>query len=332
MNTPVEPRGPTATPVQTIGRGLEAHERAKNSPGTFKLAALAAAPSTIAAISEITVKAAKARDRLHELRAASVTAVEKHREKITAEYADLGMVEHESGIGRLDTLGATRRKKMLDSAITKFRKELNAATSEERAKLLSEQRAAKETLNLVRKAWTLPVDALMRSTLGSEKRATYTRNLEAAGPTELENAIRESVPTGNRDLAAACLVRLDSIGKESRKLVQFSKSDVAEVMVGAGFLKAQEAFGLADLAFAQSELAEQEITGKSASANQKIKIGMMRAELETKLGKKLDTDGNVVEPEDDSVRYTGKVSISESNRRWFAEHGTYGTGGEVNAD
>ncbi len=28
-------------PVQTIGRGLDAHERAKNSPGTFKLAALA---------------------------------------------------------------------------------------------------------------------------------------------------------------------------------------------------------------------------------------------------------------------------------------------------
>jgi len=151
--------------------------------------------------------------------------------------------------------------------------------------------------------------------------------LEAAGPTELENAIREAVPTGNRDLAAACLVRLDSIGSEGRKLVHFSKSEVAEVMAGDDFLKAQEAFGLADLAFAQSELAEQEITGKSASANQKIKIGMMRAELETKLGKKLDTDGNVVEPEDDSVRYTGTVSISESNRRWFAENGTHGTGG-----
>ncbi len=172
----------------------------------------------------------------------------------------------------------------------------------------------------------------MRSTLGSEKRATYTRNLERAGPTELENAIREAVPTGNRELAAACLTRLDSIGKESRKLVQFSKSDVAEVMAGAGFLKAQEAFGLADLAFAQSELAEQEITGKSASANQKIKIGMMRHELETKLGKTLDEAGNVVDPDDDSVRYTGKVSISESNRRWFAENGTHGTGGEINAD
>ncbi len=244
---------------------------------------------------EITVKAAKARNRLHELRAASVTAVENYRAKITAEYAELGMVENENGIGRLDTLGATRRKKMLDSSIDKFRKTLNAATSEERATLLAEQRGAKATLDLVRRSWTLPVDALMRSTLGSEKRAIYSRNLEAAGPTELENAIREAVPTGNRDLAAACLTRLDSIGKESRKLVSFSKSEVAEVMAGDSFVKAQEAFGLADYAIAQSELAEQEIQGKSASAGQKIKIGVMRTELETKIGKKLDSDGHVVD-------------------------------------
>ncbi len=137
----------------------------------------------------------------------------RHRDKITADYADLGMVENESGIGRLDTLGADRRHKMIEGSVKKFRKELNAETAEERAKLLSEQRAAKETLNRVRRAWTSPVDALMRETLGSEKRDTYTRNLERAGQHELENAIQEAVTTGNRNLAAACLTRLDSIGE-----------------------------------------------------------------------------------------------------------------------
>ena len=73
----------------------------------------------------------------------------RHRDKITADYADLGMVENESGIGRLDTLGADRRHKMIEGSVKKFRKELNAETAKERAKLLSEQRAAKETLNLV---------------------------------------------------------------------------------------------------------------------------------------------------------------------------------------
>ncbi len=284
-------------PTALIRSGLDSHERAKLNPGKPKLAALAAAPATIAAISEVTAKAAKARDCLHVLRAASVTAVQKHTEKITAEYGELGMVENENGVGRLDTLGADRRKKMLDSAIKKFRKELNAETADERTRLLAEQRAAKETLNLVRSAWVSPEAILMLGSLGSEKRSNYSRDLANAGATELTNAMMLAVQTGNKDLAAACCVRLDSIGKEGRKGVRFSKTDISEVVAGADFLKAQEAFGLADLAFVQSELAEQEITGKSASANQKIKIGMMQAELESKIGKKLDADGHVVGPD-----------------------------------
>lgn len=282
-------------PTARIGRGLDAHERAKNSPGTFKLAALAAAPSTIAEISNITVKAARARDRLHVMKAASIDAVQKHRDKITAEYADLGMVEHESGRGRFDTLGADRRHKMIEGSVKKFRKELNAETAEERTRLLAEQGEAKTTLDLVRRAWTRPVDSLLRSTLGSERRATYTRNLERAGQTELENAIQESVTTDNRELAAACLTRLDSIGKEGRKSVRFSKIDVAEVLAGADFLKAQEAFGLADLAIAQSELAEREIQGKPLSPSDKMRIGLMRHDLESKIGRKIDTDGHVID-------------------------------------
>jgi len=282
-------------PTALIRSGLDSHERAKLNPGTFKLVALAAAPSTIVEISEITATATKRRDRLHKMRSESVDAVQNHRDKITAEYADLGMVEHESGRGRLDTLGATRRKKMLDSAVAKFRKELNTATAEERATLLAEQRAAKETLNLVRSAWTSPVAILMLDTLGTEKRSACTRDLERAGPTELENAMKRAVQTGNKDLAAACCVRLDGIGKEGRKLVQFSKSQVAEAVAGDGFMKAAEAFALADLAFAQSELAEKEIQGKPLSSGDKIKIGLMRTELESKIGKKLDADGKPID-------------------------------------
>ncbi len=160
---------------------------------------------------------------------------------------------------------------------------------------LTKLREAKETLNLVRRAWTRPVDSLLRSTLGSERRATYTRNLERAGQTEIENAIQESVTTDNRELAAACLTRLDSIGKEGRKSVRFSKIDVAEVLAGADFLKAQEAFGLADLAIAQSELAEREIQGKPLSPGDKMRSGLMRHDLESKIGRKIDTDGHVID-------------------------------------
>ena len=49
-------------PKTQIRAGIDAIDRAKLNPGTFRLSALANAPSTIAAISEITIKAAKTRD------------------------------------------------------------------------------------------------------------------------------------------------------------------------------------------------------------------------------------------------------------------------------
>ena len=90
---------------------------------------------------------------------------------------------------------------------------------------------------------------------------------------------------------------------------------------------ALEAFALADLAFAQSELTEREIHGKPLSPGDKTRIGLLKHDLEAQIGKKIDADGYVVDPDGEPVKYTGKVSISESNRRWFAEHGTHGTGG-----
>ncbi len=82
-------------------------------------------------------------------------------------------------------------------------------TADERAKAVEVLREAKANLDLVRDLWASPVAVLMRSTLASEKRATYARNLAAAGPIEIDAAISQAVRTGDRDLAAAACVRID---------------------------------------------------------------------------------------------------------------------------
>ena len=174
----------------------------------------------------------------------------------------------------------------------------------------------------------------MLGSLGSEKRSNYSRDLAAAGPMELTNAMKLAVQTGNKDLAAACCVRLDSIGKEGRKSVRFSKTDVAGEVAGADFMKAQEAFGLADLAVAQSDLAEREIKGEPISSNQKIKIGLMRAELELKIGRKIDADGNVVDADGNP---TGENFEERLDRLYPGGplpegYSFVGDGGETNAD
>ena len=285
-----------STPVDAIRSGLETIERAKSSPGVFKLSALAAAPSTLAEIHEITIKAAKARDRLHELRAEEIDLARKASDAITLAWKDRGTKISADGI-RTDTIDGTQRRKLISEDIKSAHTERMAATADERATILAEQRAAKGVLDLVRRSWTSPVDNLMTSTLGSEKRAIFSRNLERSGPSELENAIRESVTTGNRNLAAACLARLDSIGSESRKLVQFSKTDIAEQVAGDGFVKASEAFAFADLAFEQSIFAEHEITGRGATAGAKVRIGLLKHEIEIKFGRRLDPDGKPIDAE-----------------------------------
>ncbi len=57
-----------------------------------------------------------------------------------------------------------------------------AGVAEDRSKLVSELNAAKDSLALVADAWASPTALLMRQTLGSEKRSTYTSNLANAGP------------------------------------------------------------------------------------------------------------------------------------------------------
>ena len=74
-----------------------------------------------------------------------------------------------------------------------------------------------------------------------------------------------------------------------------SRSDIADIMAGGETRNALEAFALADLAFAQSELAEREIRGKPLSPGDKMRIGLMRHDLESKIGRKIDTDGHVID-------------------------------------
>ena len=175
----------------------------------------------------------------------------------------------------------------------------------------------------------------MSETLGSEKRSIYSRNLEFSGPAELNQAMSEAVRTSDKELAAACCVRIDSMGKEPRKLLKFSKSDLAEILAGDEWSKAIEAIGLADFAIAQSELADKEIRGIKVSPDEKIRVGQRLLELEAQTGKKFDNNGHSLNEdgtrEGEPVQYTGTVSISESNRLWFTRKGLDDKGGLANA-
>lgn len=177
-----------------------------------------------------------------------------HKVKKTEEWNSRGWEEGDHG--RVDTMGATARKRFLDNDLRAYVETQIADVAEERSKLVSELKTAKDNLALVADAWASPTALLMRATLGSAKRSTYTANLANAGPKELELAMLAAVQTSDAKLAAACCVRMDSIRKEPRKSIKFSKADVAEMTCGAEWSKVAEAVAVSGYLIGQGELAD----------------------------------------------------------------------------
>ena len=179
---------------------------------------------------------------------------------------------------------------MIETEVDRFRKDKLTATTEERASLRSELRDNKAKIGVVAEMWAHPVGILMRSTLGSDKRGAYLRDLQNSGPVELEIAMRDSVLTGDSDKAAACFSRLDAMDNGTRKLVRISKRDVAEPLVSDDWNKARTFIAITEIAVTEAEVADDEAEGKKIVPQRKIGLGVKKMDLEKVLGLSLNGD------------------------------------------
>ena len=90
------------------------------------------------------------------------------------------------------------------------------------------------------------------------------------------------------------------MGKEPRKLLKYSKSDVAEELVAKEFNAATESIGLADFYRDSGDLLARELEGHSVSPDERIRVGQNLRELALKIGKPLDADGFAIEEGEDA--------------------------------
>ena len=253
--------------VQQIGRGVTAAiDRAKAQTTNSRLAKIASAPTTPPQIQEYAARFKQRRDRIRSIHVADTEHLAQRRLKIDREVAGLG-------------LNKTETVKLIDRANIHARKERGAETSEERGKIADANRTDADVLNTVKSQWHTPEAVLLSATLGSAARAAYAANLKDASIHELNNAMVKAVSTPDRDLAAACCARLDTLNREQRQLAQFTKTELCETLVPE-FAVVQEAFALSDLFHQQAMLAALEIDGKRISPDQKVKIGIVLSELE----------------------------------------------------
>jgi hypothetical protein len=123
----------------------------------------------------------------------------------------------------------------------------------------------------VKPDWESSIGALMRETLGSDKRRAFAMDVATAGPIDCDGYLRHAAKIGGeegRALAAAVFQRLDQLAEQSpdiRKRCTISKNDVAEALIGAQVRAARqcvEAIGILndEIAHEAAELDGREVS------------------------------------------------------------------------
>ena len=253
--------------VQKIGRGVTATiDRAKAQTPNSRLTNLVKAPTTPQQIQEYASRFKQRRDRIRAIHVADTGYLEHRKPEIDRDVAGFG-------------LSKTETMQIIDKANQHAKKERGQETAEERSKLADANRTDANVLNLIKSQWHTPEAVLLSATLGSAARAAYAANLKDASIHELNNAMVKAISTPDRDLAAACCSRLDTLNREQRTLAKFTKTELCETLVPE-YVIVQEAFALSELFHQQAMLTALEIDGKRISPDQKVKIGLVLAELE----------------------------------------------------
>lgn len=214
--------------------------------------------------------------RLHVQTEATITSAIK---TIHADFNKRGWEDGERPGTRIDTMGATVRKKLIDREVKDARKEAIAPSSDERAEGLVATRELKQVIAAAYKAWRSVEGVLMRRTVGDKDRDVYVRNLAQQGPSGLEDAFFEAIATDNPAMGAAVIQRLDSIGAEAKKLIPFTKADVAEHFIKKDFDAAHVAIKQMELNVRQAEIFNRRIEGVRINPLEILKIGALKAAL-----------------------------------------------------
>lgn len=291
-------------------------------PTVGKLVSMAGLNTNLTTIKEMRVATKRDRDRLSHIRKGVLDEIEKKSERIKREHDDMGWTPDEKGRGRVDQLGADRRRKLRDSALKQMRKAVLSNSTDEVAKIRGDIAERRDKLKLLHEAWASPLVVLNRTTLKSQDRATATANLVGQGAYAIDLAAAEAIRTGDGALGMAVCVAMDGLNKEQKSLLRYSKNEIAATLTFKDFSDAYESLEMSRYFLDASDLAANEIVGGPVTSKEKIRVGLIKESLAANLGKPvedLDTDPN--RPPVETLEHTGQVSISESNRRWFASHG-----------
>lgn len=257
---------------EKIVAGLDARS-GKNS-----LARLAGAPRNVTEITEVSERIDRNSKRLAEFSniGEGIDAYEAERK---AYWREAGRRVLDGG-QVLETMTAENQRRMVADDVAAERDRILADTETQREKLDRQIREDRHKLEAIADLYADPVAILKTGTLGSERRAAYSRDLEHSGPAEIEAVFRRAVVAGDRDMAAAAMGRMDAMPRDARDAVRVSRGEVANAVVGGEHRKAQIAILGSQVASERALIAHDRAQGRDVPSARRMAVGAMAKRLE----------------------------------------------------
>ena len=251
--------------LSKISRGLDARKRAAEGLDKAPLRVLVNAPRTSAALMDLLSKGEAKAVNMREFVTGQRNRIAEFEAKKTAEIA------------KISNLSKEQRRDIVRVAVTEERKRLReaepalAAFFKQFERQLAEIGDTYRLARAVKADWQSSIGALMRATLGSEKRRAFAADVATAGPHELDGYLREAVKIGGETgeaLAAAVFSRLDELAERApdvRNRVTVDKGEVADLLIGSRCIAARQAIEAIEILHDQLALEAKELAGAEVS-------------------------------------------------------------------
>lgn len=286
-----------ATATQKIRAGLDKGQHTSKTtatsptgPNNPRLADLANLRGDLPAIRTQRSAILKAAAAVESIRAGVASHIEAERERLREHFAGIGFQEErtDKGTVKSDLIGATARRSMTDTAIRDMERAARDTYQDTLRGHMAELRAARGRLELMAELWADPVRVLMRSTLESDRRATYADNLSRSGPIEISEAARQAVMTGDKALAAAACSAMDRLDKNARQMLTVTKADIAEAVMAEQLDTAKREIAAAGIYADRAEQALREATGAKVPTTDKLALEHRIMDLERETGRSFE--------------------------------------------
>ncbi len=104
---------------------------------------------------------------------------------------------------------------------------------------------------------------------------------------------------GDRNLAAACFARFDTMPSNLRKTLETSKKDVSEALLGDEHLNAVEIVDQTDYDIARANILVKQLSGVRVPSTGRIATGLRLKEMSRITGREYDNHGDIIEEKKD---------------------------------